>query len=539
MLSFIGCSHSANHQRMLRFMEEVDSLNRNYVSLSSDSVMSAVTSWMDSHGTPNERMKAHYLQAAVYRDRGQIPESLAELQEAAQCADTTMTDCDFENLCHVYSQKMLLYAEQNLLETALAACDQALYYANKCNYIEAALALMDNSSIYYHRLGKQDKAIEIVMQVYDIYLQRGDTLSANTSLGPAIGFYLQQGDYDKAKQLLEKYENKSLLTGKDSFSIPGFYFLYFYKGIIYINEGKFDSASYCFRKQINEGATFENVEIGSKGLYLLYKKIGIPDSISKYADICFSMNDSMVNASIYSTLQRMQSLYDYSHHQEIARKASEQAETTKFQLFLAVMCFIIVSIVALFIIYYQRQRSRQHIKNLASEYAFNMLTYQRLKAEQKVLKEKDQASLLRIKELEKEIQFVHNLIAQSQEDKKGPNNWGLEEFVLDSPLVNMFHTRAACGKPVSDQEWADLRSLVNHCMPNFMQSLSAFDYNMNLKETNVCILVKLRFSPSELCNIFGMKPSAISNMRSRLYVYLFNQKGTASEFDEKIRSILA
>jgi hypothetical protein len=62
---------------MLQFMNEVDSLNRNYASLAGDSLMPIVVKWMDRHGSANERMRAHYLQAAVYRDRGQAPEALA------------------------------------------------------------------------------------------------------------------------------------------------------------------------------------------------------------------------------------------------------------------------------------------------------------------------------------------------------------------------------------------------------------------------------------------------------------------------------
>jgi hypothetical protein len=67
LLACVGCISTAERQRMLQFMNEVDSLNRNYASLAGDSLMPIVVKWMDRHGSANERMRAHYLQAAVYR----------------------------------------------------------------------------------------------------------------------------------------------------------------------------------------------------------------------------------------------------------------------------------------------------------------------------------------------------------------------------------------------------------------------------------------------------------------------------------------
>ena len=537
LLGCTGCVSTAERQRMQEVMSAIDSLNRNFVSLADDSLMPAVTEWMDRYGSPNERMRAHYLRAAVYRDRNQTPEALAELQTAAQYADTTSTDCDYKCLCRVFSQMMLLYSQQNLMETALDIYDRAVYYAYKSKDTAAILSLTENCSIYFYHLGEVDKALETIFQVYSLYCQHGDTLSANTALGPAIGIYIEKNEYEKAKKLLKQYESHSILTGKSSFDELQFYYLYYYKGKCFIYDEKYDSASYCFRKQISEGVSLENIEQGNRGLYQLYRKLGKADSISKYADICFALNDSMVKASIYYTMQQMKSMYDYSSHQEAARKASERAERLSALCAILFLLFLLISVIVYFFVRNQRLRSAQKINEIVNDYAVNMLTYQRLKIEHKSLKEKEHENQLRIAELESEIEKIQDLIAQTQDDKKGPNSWGLEDVLLDSPIVALFHVRAARGMSVTDEEWAKLRTLVNHCMPNFFSALSGFDYQMNLKETNICILIKLRFSPLELCNLFNMKSSAISNMRSRLYAHLFKEKGTATEFDDKIRSM--
>ena len=97
---------------------------------------------------------------------------------------------------------------------------------------------------------------------------------------------------------------------------------------------------------------------------------------------------------------------------------------------------------------------------------------------------------------------------------------------------------AAAGKQAGDAEWRDLRMVVNQYIPGFIKSLSAFPYQMNARETNLCILVKLRFLSSEISTLFNVVNSqTISNLRIRLHSRLFGEKGKANEFDEKIRNL--
>lgn len=63
----LSCS---DRERVLMQMTQVDSLYQHYESLADDSIMPFVVSWMDNRGSCNERMKAHYLQAAVNDDSG-------------------------------------------------------------------------------------------------------------------------------------------------------------------------------------------------------------------------------------------------------------------------------------------------------------------------------------------------------------------------------------------------------------------------------------------------------------------------------------
>lgn len=168
LLGFLGCTSTAERQRMLRFMTEVDSMNRNYISLAGDSVMPAVTEWMDRHGTHNERMKAHYLLASVYRDRGQAPEALDEFQKAVNCADTTAADCDYRLLSRVHGQMAELFYDQLLPQEALEEEKFCQHYALKDNDTLMWLVSFEKQSQAYYMAGQVDSAIITDLNAYEI-----------------------------------------------------------------------------------------------------------------------------------------------------------------------------------------------------------------------------------------------------------------------------------------------------------------------------------------------------------------------------------
>ena len=92
---------------------------------SPDSVMKEVADWYDRHGTPNERMEAHYLLGCTYRDMGEAPRAVDCYLDAAACADTTATDCDFYTLASIYAQMATLYHQQLLLSNEIEARHKA------------------------------------------------------------------------------------------------------------------------------------------------------------------------------------------------------------------------------------------------------------------------------------------------------------------------------------------------------------------------------------------------------------------------------
>ena len=75
--------------RMYLELLRAKAMNKASVPFTSDSVMRRVAQYYDRHGSPNQRLLAHYLLGCVYRDLGSSPRALEEYQRAVSQADST------------------------------------------------------------------------------------------------------------------------------------------------------------------------------------------------------------------------------------------------------------------------------------------------------------------------------------------------------------------------------------------------------------------------------------------------------------------
>ncbi|SDO44853.1 hypothetical protein SAMN04487900_12053, partial [Prevotella communis] len=93
----------------------------------------SLVDYFDSHGTPNERLVAHYLQGRVYHDMGEAPQAIDCYQQAVEQVDTAAEDCDFRTLMSVYGQMSHLFHAQFLPDDEISAIKSVAEIAHKRN----------------------------------------------------------------------------------------------------------------------------------------------------------------------------------------------------------------------------------------------------------------------------------------------------------------------------------------------------------------------------------------------------------------------
>ncbi|MCR4959380.1 MAG: tetratricopeptide repeat protein [Prevotella sp.] len=158
-MTLSSCSDNHDAEAMRSELLRARTMNKEYVPFTTDSVMKEVVAYYDHHGTPEEKMEAHYLLGCVYRDMGDAPQALQCFQEASpdpsEGGEREGLGEASPLLIRIYGQMAELYDAQNLPGDEIAAMKEI-----------QRLALMDHDSLMYIR------AVELMTKPY---YKLGDT----------------------------------------------------------------------------------------------------------------------------------------------------------------------------------------------------------------------------------------------------------------------------------------------------------------------------------------------------------------------------
>ncbi|UKK53161.1 hypothetical protein [Prevotella sp. E2-28] len=112
----------------------------------------------------------------------------------------------------------------------------------------------------------------------------------------------------------------------------------------------------------------------------------------------------------------------------------------------------------------------------------------------------------------------------------------VETAYFASDEYQTLQRRIATGQKLKVGDWGEIESQIRKVYPGFASQLRGL-YAMSELEYQVCLLIKLRISPSDMAAVLARDASTISTVRSRLYKKVFGQKGGTREWDEFILSI--
>jgi hypothetical protein len=244
-----------------------------------------------------------------------------------------------------------IFFSQGLYRQLLVYEQLASKYAWMGNDTMAALISKEQESFAYNGLGYVDSSIAVVDYVSEKFLIYGYPSDAAISMGMNIRHLIAKGDYRKAKRYMDTYESMSGYFDNQGNIEPGREVYYNLKGLYYYYTNKLDSAEYWFRKELHDGRDFDNQNSAATGLALLYKNTHNSDSSTKYALYAYEMLDSIYVQRTTKEVERMQAMYDYTRHQEIAKREKEKVSIEEKKNLLSMAMLLLVISVAAFIIY--------------------------------------------------------------------------------------------------------------------------------------------------------------------------------------------
>ncbi len=561
------------HEQLFRARE----MNRDYIPFTTDSVMKMVAEYYDRHGTPTERIEAHYLLGCAYRDMGEAPMALHCFQDAVDLATGTSTqesspatgtstqesspatitptqeytvapphDPPLASLImKIYGQMAELYDAQNLPDDEIRAMKAIQRYAliarDSLMYIRA-VELMTKP---YYKLGDTAKVVETIWEAHRLYTAAGDSCRAANAFATLAHIMVKRGRLEEADSLLCEYETKTGLFDSRGNIARGHEMYYYIKGNYYLEAGKAsrqghsltDSAETFFRRLLPDCYPAD----AYRGLLAVYQRRMQPDSVVKYAALFEAAVDSLNNRRRIETVHQMAKLYDYHRLQKNAHAAALAAAEARNRANILIVAVTLLMVVAstLFVVY--RRGKKRELDRMSEEClvvsgllakARMELDEERRAAEEEVhshddikaeMQEKLQEKSAEVDELEARLQLLeeqyHTMTHLSGIEKK-----------KNSEAVKAIRRRAEWkhgAEQPSASEWMKLTNQFRLDFPHYYATLMQ-GKKMSTMEIRTCMLLLLDFKEGEIAVLLDVKPQRVTNIKKRVNMKLFDDDSAAT-----------
>lgn len=367
----------------------------------------------------------------------------------------------------------------------------------------------------------------------DIYLeakQFANSIADTTLICRAIRGYAHvrkvQLDFDAVK--------KQLTTVLNSYNRAINAVDYCHLSEAYSHENKMDSAAYYLKK----GEELSRFALDSVAVANARRSYCMAIGDHKNAMIW----ERQVSNHRYSTIQEIwqqavvKSQRDYLNHK--AEISAYKVEQFSLYLTIAIVSVAVLLIAFVAFIQFSRHKSAKKQVRILQLESLNkdiqMRSEEELECIKKEIEKLSECNSEHISEIQKqkeELTYYKNIVEHNivlYQEKK---------LTLDkSETVKELKERAKLQQSLKGKDWADIDKLVNRHFEGFSQKLNNLT-NLNRTEYQICLLLKCGLSPTEISTLINISKGGLGNARKRLYQKVFNNTGTAGDWDVFIQSI--
>ncbi|MBQ5721453.1 MAG: hypothetical protein IIV67_04125, partial [Bacteroidaceae bacterium] len=480
--------------------------------------------YYDAHGIPNERMLAHYIKGCAYRDMGDQPASLRCYNDAVAAADTSATDCNYDQLSIIYGQIARIFRHRAMPDNALQAYEYAERYAWKAKDTTKVLTYWGNKSDALIDLGRIQEALRIKEAAAKGFQTMGYSQYAAQIMGLCIKWYARQGEFEKAKAAMDDYENHSGYFLDNGEIEPGREDYYHIKGTYYLEKGQLDSAEHYFRKLKRDSKTANSQYLASWGLSQLFHKQGISDSVAKYAFIGDVLNDTLYSEQTALSLQNAQAMYNYDRHQEKALRKEMEAKEARIRFYQLTLGVVLLAILLFLILYRKAKRNKQTIEGL------NCLI-----AGLNDVISKNAADLQLKEKLEQSVNILEEKLETYRKEKEIHSQTHELNKLLQDPIVKRILEMGRIRKDYpSYNDWHILYTLMEEYYPK----LAELRKDTNMLEYQICVLTKLGCKLSDIAHLTQTSNNNLAVIRGRMLKKIFHiNEGGTKMFDQMVKEL--
>ena len=523
--------------RMRHLLLRSNAQNKAYVDFTSDSIGCLLVDYYTAHGTPNERMLAHYIKGCAYRDMGDQPASLRCYNDAVAAADTSAADCNFRQLGIIHQQIAKIFNDRAMPDNALQAYEYAERYARKIQDSIGIFTIWGNKSNALIKKGEIQEALRIKEAAAEGFRNMGYPQKAARVLGLCIKWYARQREFEKAKAAMDEYETLSGYFQENGEAKPGKEAYYSIKGTFFLGKEEMDSAEHYFRKLLNN-KSLKNQHLAAWGLSQLFKRQGISDSVAKYAYMGDALGDTLYNEQTAQTLQNAQAQYNYTRHLEAAHRKELEAkdmEISRRNWVIGGTAIVFALILLALILYRKDKRKAQAIEGLNTliEEKKGLIHSLNSQLEQQAIDIADYHQKVET------IQVLNQKIAAYETGMINRVNANLINQLRNETAIRTLIRRLGLkgneNHPTID-EWNAVYSVAEKYFP------ALCDIKANPKisplEYQICVLTKLRFEIADIVRLTQTNNNNLAVIRGRMLKKIFHiNEGGTKMFDQMVKEL--
>lgn len=139
------------------------------------------------------------------------------------------------------------------------------------------------------------------------------------------------------------------------------------------------------------------------------------------------------------------------------------------------------------------------------------------------------------KRIEQELRMIEQELRSIPEPVLEAMNSVEEDFHMTDLYISI-RNKITNGEHLTEDDWKQIDEKFKNVYPRFNTTLMNV-CNISQTELQVCVLLKLNSTPSEIANVLCKDISSISSIRSRLYNKYFGKKGGSKDWDDFIHSL--
>ena len=497
--------------------------------------------------TDNARRKAI---AALYM--GCINYDLGNIEEAMQYYLAAKTEVDktddYKTGYLIMSSLTNLYLFRDFADYALDACMKAYDYA-----------VQDSNNRY------QMTSLGLLARCYCIsneFPKAIETYQKTAAKAVELGFENNEYYYSIQKEIALVYTNswkfeKSLEILK---ALPKMYQPSLLIGTNYLMLNQYDSAYFYLNKDLNTDNVYTKKSI-YKALYQLGDTPEYRKYLKTYCDSLLFYTDSVMSLDKGKEIIAYKEKYD---HQKLIteqqRLKLEKADAQRL-LFIITICLIVVIAVVAYLYQKRLVRKETTIRKQSEQlqdYMLQLHEYEtRLMQNNRYMEElqeqiagqevnaediesyREQIDSLQsengrlsenINTLQQHIAEYTSKLDKARRDTEkfrsiSEENLNLKQrermladYVVDNDSL-VKELREKC-RVLDDMEWETLEQMCESTYGNFVSRMQSICPTLTKQELHLCILIKLRFSNTQMSEIFGVSVSSVSQKKFRLKKHL-------------------